>query len=757
MMVRPAKGHPSQQFRHVSNRFDEMDPFSIEEMIEERRIQRQQANTTHTRKFGLMNLLHQKNNGIPRVIEFQGEEEQEEIEDTSDIAAPHIGMVIEVQLDEEDEKDRILRRRRSMSLDKNQRPNSITGRSQRPHASLSPKRTSIKRQNSLDDTEHGSARSSRRELTRAQGTASFYKEDVPLPSRTVTLQDAEPQFTLSQEATPNDRSAIDETHEQIAERKPRELRRCCSSESMPKQNEMRRACSSSGINKSLLTRSGTTERQTNNDEPLRNRNARPKDCMNEEPLSEQRRARWREMINEYGIVKPELQSKQPDHQALDDETKDVDARRREQVRARSGDPTDGEKHPLDRVTVSERERRRANSRDPVGEDDRPAFYKTVLAERKSKQKLEDTGAKNSLPKMRRARSMDDIEDDGPPLECVVFHRQPRQIVDKQRSDRHSYRGLPKARPRDAVDGDIPLDGRMTVSERHSRRPLADIIDTHSHREPRRACSSANIYEAKLSDRRSTQLLGETLDEPSRNERRLLARSSDMVDDDRRSSLDREGERRRASSIGNINDSKPNRESERSVGRRPLDREGERCRANSVNYINEDKPSRGSERSIASGTLGPPRASELYVSQRSATSTKSSSSLRSLQTLEPSPSSLRSISSKSFSNLLLLHSSSERSGFGRSSVSPNYHKTARPVYSSGHTSYPESASLQRREQSQDQYFTQELLKKCSTSMGDIANMQRRKPKPAYVHSLFETKTFRITGERPPKPRESTTAV
>jgi hypothetical protein len=117
MTVRMTGGHSSQQFRHVSNGIDDMDLLSIEEISEELRIQRQQADSSNTRKFGFMKFIHQKNNGIPRFIMFEGEEEQYGTEDTSEIEGPHIGMVIQVRLEEEDdEKDRLRFRQRSMSL-----------------------------------------------------------------------------------------------------------------------------------------------------------------------------------------------------------------------------------------------------------------------------------------------------------------------------------------------------------------------------------------------------------------------------------------------------------------------------------------------------------------------------------------------------------------------------------------------------------------------------------------------------------------
>lgn len=100
---------------------------------------KQQANTPDSKRFRFVNLFRQKINAIPpQVNEFQEEEEEEEEQyergDASDIAAPHTGIIIEVQLDEEVEKDSILFRPRSISLDRNERPNSFTSRTQCPRS-----------------------------------------------------------------------------------------------------------------------------------------------------------------------------------------------------------------------------------------------------------------------------------------------------------------------------------------------------------------------------------------------------------------------------------------------------------------------------------------------------------------------------------------------------------------------------------------------------------------------------------------------
>ena len=120
MMGSPTSNRP-QHYPYRPNGFDDMDPFSMQGIIEEQRLQEQESATYVARSklpLRIRNLLSQKRDGIPRVITFVSVLGKAAAEDDNSGDLSHIGMVIEVLHDDEGfEPRRNHQRRRSKSFD----------------------------------------------------------------------------------------------------------------------------------------------------------------------------------------------------------------------------------------------------------------------------------------------------------------------------------------------------------------------------------------------------------------------------------------------------------------------------------------------------------------------------------------------------------------------------------------------------------------------------------------------------------------
>lgn len=120
-MMRSPTGNRPRGYSYRPNDFDDMDPFSMQGIIEEQRLQEQESSAQVVRSklpLRIRNLLSQKRDGIPRVITFISSPDIVEVEGDDSEDLPHVGMVIEVLHDDEGvEPRRNHQRQRSRSCD----------------------------------------------------------------------------------------------------------------------------------------------------------------------------------------------------------------------------------------------------------------------------------------------------------------------------------------------------------------------------------------------------------------------------------------------------------------------------------------------------------------------------------------------------------------------------------------------------------------------------------------------------------------